>query len=119
MFSRAPAEGEENPEPEVPKDDDDNEPGAWEEDFKSHHDSKPNGPEAVALDFTFPQAGVLFGMVLINYFNELRSFNGILNNSTINLNNFPNRRYPGARRFVCIEINIGQRTVSSVQFGRF
>lgn len=36
--------------------------GAWEEEFKSHHDSKPNGPEAVALDFTFPQAQVLFGI---------------------------------------------------------
>lgn len=60
-FLRVPAEGEENQVPEVPKDDVDDEPGAWEEDFKSHHDSKPNGPEAVALDFTFPQAGVLFG----------------------------------------------------------
>lgn len=42
-------------------DDTDNEPGAWEEDFKLHHDSKPYGPEAVAMDFTFPQANVLFG----------------------------------------------------------
>lgn len=40
----------------------DDQPGAWEEEFKSHHDSKPNGPEAVALDFTFPQAQVLFGI---------------------------------------------------------
>lgn len=39
----------------------DDDPGAWEENFKSHHDSKPNGPEAVALDFAFPQAQVLFG----------------------------------------------------------
>ncbi|EDW81853.1 uncharacterized protein Dwil_GK25479 [Drosophila willistoni] len=37
-------------------------PGAWEENFKSHHDSKPNGPEAVALDFSFPEAEVLFGI---------------------------------------------------------
>lgn len=36
-------------------------PGTWAEDFKSHHDSKPNGPEAVAMDFTFPQAQVLCG----------------------------------------------------------
>ncbi|XP_031625087.1 neutral alpha-glucosidase AB-like isoform X1 [Contarinia nasturtii] len=43
-------------------DDVDNEPGTWEEDFNSFHDSKPNGPEAVAMDFTFPQAGVLFGI---------------------------------------------------------
>lgn len=49
------------------EDDIDKQPGAWEEDFVQdnlfiHHDSKPNGPEAVALDFTFPQAQVLFGM---------------------------------------------------------
>uniref|UniRef100_U5EKN8 Glucosidase II subunit alpha n=1 Tax=Corethrella appendiculata TaxID=1370023 RepID=U5EKN8_9DIPT len=37
-------------------------PGAWEENFKSHHDSKPNGPEALSLDFTFPYADVLFGI---------------------------------------------------------
>ncbi|KAH8416821.1 hypothetical protein KR222_005999, partial [Zaprionus bogoriensis] len=37
-------------------------PGAWEENFKSHHDSKPYGPEAVALDFSFPAADVLFGI---------------------------------------------------------
>ncbi|KAH8380931.1 hypothetical protein KR200_000793 [Drosophila serrata] len=37
-------------------------PGAWEENFKSHHDSKPYGPEAVALDFTFPAAEILFGI---------------------------------------------------------
>uniref|UniRef100_A0A2M4BCF3 Glucosidase II subunit alpha n=2 Tax=Anopheles marajoara TaxID=58244 RepID=A0A2M4BCF3_9DIPT len=37
-------------------------PGAWEENFKSHHDSKPHGPEGLALDFTFPEAKVLFGI---------------------------------------------------------
>lgn len=37
-------------------------PGAWEENFKSHHDSKPSGPEAVALDFSFPAAEMLFGI---------------------------------------------------------
>ncbi|GAB0095795.1 neutral alpha-glucosidase AB [Sergentomyia squamirostris] len=47
---------------EKPKDADDDDPGAWEENFKSHHDSKPKGPEAIALDFTFPQAEVLFGI---------------------------------------------------------
>lgn len=61
---RAPAEGEENQVPDTPTDDVDNEPGAWDEDFKSHRDSKPYGPEAVALDFTFPQAQVLFGKLL-------------------------------------------------------
>lgn len=39
---RTPPEGEENHEAEQPKEDD--EPGAWDEDFKSHRDSKPNGP---------------------------------------------------------------------------
>ncbi|XP_055374971.1 neutral alpha-glucosidase AB [Condylostylus longicornis] len=37
-------------------------PGAWEENFKSHHDSKPNGPEAISMDFSFPQALILFGI---------------------------------------------------------
>uniref|UniRef100_A0A6M2E1U1 Glucosidase II subunit alpha n=1 Tax=Xenopsylla cheopis TaxID=163159 RepID=A0A6M2E1U1_XENCH len=40
----------------------DEDPGSWEENFKEHHDSKPNGPEAVAVDFSFPQANVLFGI---------------------------------------------------------
>lgn len=48
-------------------DETDNEPGAWEEDFKSHHDSKPHGPEAVAMDFTFPQANILFGKTNIQF----------------------------------------------------
>ncbi|KAH8367842.1 hypothetical protein KR084_003461 [Drosophila pseudotakahashii] len=49
---------------EAPKAADDigDDPGAWEENFKSHHDSKPYGPEAVALDFSFPAAEVLFGI---------------------------------------------------------
>lgn len=36
--------------------------GEWEENFKSHHDSKPYGPEAVALDFSFPASEVFFGI---------------------------------------------------------
>ncbi|KAJ8979097.1 hypothetical protein NQ317_019626 [Molorchus minor] len=28
-------------------------PGAWEENFKSHHDSKPRGPSAIGVDITF------------------------------------------------------------------
>lgn len=40
----------------------DADPGAWEENFKSHHDSKKHGPEAIALDFTFPRADILFGI---------------------------------------------------------
>lgn len=37
-------------------------PGTWEENFKSHHDSKPLGPEAVALDITFPGADRAYGL---------------------------------------------------------
>jgi alpha 1,3-glucosidase len=36
--------------------------GAWEENFKSHHDSKPNGPTAVALDFSFIGANYAYGI---------------------------------------------------------
>lgn len=41
---------------------DDEEPGSWEESFREFNDSKPNGPEAVAGDFTFHNAEVLFGI---------------------------------------------------------
>lgn len=37
-------------------------PGAWEENFKSHQDSKPNGPAAVALDFSFNGAHYAYGI---------------------------------------------------------
>ncbi|ERL92990.1 neutral alpha-glucosidase AB [Dendroctonus ponderosae] len=37
-------------------------PGAWEENFKSHHDSKPRGPSAIAADFTFPGAVRAYGL---------------------------------------------------------
>lgn len=57
-----PVDGEDPPADQVKKSIEDEDPGAWEENFKSHHDSKPNGPEAVALDFTFNQANVLFGI---------------------------------------------------------
>lgn len=57
----APVENEpEAPENEVQEVKED--PGAWEENFKSHHDSKPNGPEGLAMDFTFPQGKVLYGI---------------------------------------------------------
>lgn len=48
-------EGEEN---EVIQED----PGAWEENFKSHHDSKPRGPEGISLDITFPGALRIYGL---------------------------------------------------------
>ena len=58
-----PVDGPEAPEQEQhPKSIEDDDPGSWEENFKSHHDSKPYGPEAIALDFTFNQANVLFGI---------------------------------------------------------
>lgn len=37
-------------------------PGAWEENFKTHHDSKPRGPEAVAVDISFPGAHRAYGL---------------------------------------------------------
>lgn len=62
-------EGDENvkePSPvvesEYPGDGVDSDPGAWEENFKSHHDAKPLGPEAIALDFSFPGAEHVYGI---------------------------------------------------------
>nr|ATU82887.1 secreted Glucosidase-like protein [Pristhesancus plagipennis] len=37
-------------------------PGTWEENFKSHHDNKPHGPTAVAMDFIFPDAKYAYGL---------------------------------------------------------
>ncbi|KAF5297351.1 hypothetical protein FQR65_LT01281 [Abscondita terminalis] len=37
-------------------------PGAWSENFKSHHDSKPRGPEAIGFDITFPEAHRAYGL---------------------------------------------------------
>lgn len=37
-------------------------PDSWEETFRNVVDTKPRGPEAVAVDFTFPQSDVLFGI---------------------------------------------------------
>jgi mannosyl-oligosaccharide alpha-1,3-glucosidase len=36
--------------------------GAWEENFKGHHDTKPHGPSAVGLDFSFPGADYAYGI---------------------------------------------------------
>ncbi|XP_035450853.2 neutral alpha-glucosidase AB isoform X1 [Spodoptera frugiperda] len=38
------------------------EEGTWGESFKSHHDSKPRGNEAVSLDFSFPDADNVYGI---------------------------------------------------------
>ncbi|KAG5671217.1 hypothetical protein PVAND_001426 [Polypedilum vanderplanki] len=42
----------------VPTTDDDE----WEETFEGYTDSKPNGPEAIALDFTIDNSEILFGI---------------------------------------------------------
>ncbi len=38
------------------------EPDMWEETFKSHVDSKPNGPESVGLDVTFHDFQHVYGI---------------------------------------------------------
>lgn len=43
---------------EVPQED----PGAWEENFKSHHDNKPYGPMAVGFDMSFVGAEQAYGL---------------------------------------------------------
>lgn len=57
------------PEDNRPKSIEDEDPGSWDENYKSHHDSKPNGPQAIALDFSFPEARVLFGKLILFIFN--------------------------------------------------
>ncbi|XP_078047812.1 glucosidase 2 subunit alpha [Augochlora pura] len=47
---------------QFPGDGAEDDPGAWEENFKTHHDSKPYGPEAIALDFSFPGAEHAYGI---------------------------------------------------------
>ncbi|XP_014206129.1 neutral alpha-glucosidase AB isoform X2 [Copidosoma floridanum] len=48
--------------PQFPGDGAEDDPGAWEENYKSHHDEKPLGPEAVAMDFSFPGAEQAYGI---------------------------------------------------------
>ncbi|XP_056295020.1 neutral alpha-glucosidase AB isoform X1 [Pseudoliparis swirei] len=38
------------------------EAGMWEETFKSHSDSKPNGPSAISLDFSLPGVEHVYGI---------------------------------------------------------
>lgn len=67
-FHRKPenTEGEEQPAESATAvvDDTESDSGSWEENYKSHHDSKPNGPSAVALDFSFPGAEQAYGVPL-------------------------------------------------------
>lgn len=46
--------------PEQPDESED--PGTWEENFKSHHDTKPYGPTAIAMDISFPGAKAAYGL---------------------------------------------------------
>lgn len=65
VCGRKPEATEEAPaEPAPVVDDTESDPGSWEENYKSHHDAKPNGPSAVALDFTFPGAEQAYGVPL-------------------------------------------------------
>ena len=43
-----------------PGEENDEEPDLWQETFGGHTDSKPNGPTAVAMDFTFPGRWLCF-----------------------------------------------------------
>ncbi|XP_030647967.1 neutral alpha-glucosidase AB isoform X2 [Chanos chanos] len=59
------AEGkEDDPEQEGEKNgnEEEDKPGMWEETFKSHTDSKPNGPTSVSLDFSFPGVEHVYGI---------------------------------------------------------
>ncbi|XP_020327587.1 neutral alpha-glucosidase AB isoform X3 [Oncorhynchus kisutch] len=53
-----PTEGEE----EKAKEDEKVEDGMWEETFKSHTDSKPNGPSSISLDFSLPGVENVYGI---------------------------------------------------------
>lgn len=41
---------------------DEEEPGLWEETFKSHVDSKPYGPTSVGVDISFPGSRHVYGI---------------------------------------------------------
>ncbi|XP_066107837.1 neutral alpha-glucosidase AB isoform X2 [Saccopteryx bilineata] len=70
--SKEPAEGDGAQPEETPGDGDkpeetqgkaeSSEPGAWEETFKTHTDSKPYGPTSVGLDFSLPGMEHVYGI---------------------------------------------------------
>jgi hypothetical protein len=60
-------EGDQN-EVEGGSESEDTEPDMWDESFGGHTDTKPNGPEAVAMDFAFT------GLVLLNLISKIRVF---------------------------------------------
>lgn len=41
---------------------DSEQPGQWEEHFKTHRDSKPHGPSSVGVDVTFPGSAHVYGV---------------------------------------------------------
>nr|XP_005988915.2 PREDICTED: neutral alpha-glucosidase AB isoform X1 [Latimeria chalumnae] len=53
--------GEEE-EPKKEKEEDSDDAGMWEETFKTHTDSKPNGPTSVGLDFSLPGFENVYGI---------------------------------------------------------
>ncbi|XP_071962090.1 neutral alpha-glucosidase AB-like [Antedon mediterranea] len=55
-------EGDENAAEEKQEKKDEEEPGMWEETFKTHKDHKPNGPSAVGLDFSFVNFDHVYGI---------------------------------------------------------
>ncbi|KAM4017095.1 neutral alpha-glucosidase AB isoform 2-T2 [Anomaloglossus baeobatrachus] len=47
---------------EESKKEEEDEPGTWDETFKTHTDSKPNGPSSVGLDFSLPGFEHVYGI---------------------------------------------------------
>ena len=61
-IERQPKEGEEVKEGEEPKEEGADESTWWEETFGGNTDTKPRGPESVAMDITFPEYGNVYGI---------------------------------------------------------
>ncbi|KAL4660010.1 neutral alpha-glucosidase AB-like isoform X1 [Arapaima gigas] len=56
-------EGEVADDPENENDEkEEDQPDMWEETFKSHTDSKPNGPTAISIDFSLPAVEHVYGI---------------------------------------------------------
>ena len=53
---------EPQPQAAEPSHQEEEEPDMWEETFKSHTDSKPNGPESVGLDISFHDFQHVYGI---------------------------------------------------------
>ncbi|XP_030224716.1 neutral alpha-glucosidase AB isoform X3 [Gadus morhua] len=57
-----PADQAEQPKADDKVEEEKDEEGMWEETFKSHTDTKPNGPSAVSLDFSLPGVEHVYGI---------------------------------------------------------